>query len=96
MVLDWFGDEQLLSPGVGHRQFAGYLQPAGITSRLHIHPVNGNVLVTKHGRTHVTISHQMWFGQTNAQAPEVRVTVHYADGQTVITQLRVGLSAGWG
>jgi hypothetical protein len=96
VALNWFGDERLLSPGVGHREFAGYLQPAGIVSRLHVHPVKGNVVVVKHGRTHVTISNQMWFGQTNARSPLIRVTIHYANGETVITQLRVGLSAGWG
>jgi hypothetical protein len=96
VALGWFGDERPLSPGVGHVQFAGYLQPAGIVSRLHIHPVRGNVVVTKHGRTRVVISNQMWFGQTNAQSPLIRVTIHYADGRTLITYLRVGLSAGWG
>jgi hypothetical protein len=96
VALGWFGDERLLSPGFGHREFAGYLRPAGIVSRLHIHPVKGSVVVTERGRTHVTISHQMWFGQTDARSPLIRVTIHYADGQTVITQLRVGLSAGWG
>jgi hypothetical protein len=96
VALGWFGDERLLSPGFGHRQFAGYLRPAGIVSRLHIRPVKGSIVVTERGRTHVTTSRQMWFGRTNARAPLIRVTIHYADGRTLITQLRVGLSAGWG
>jgi hypothetical protein len=96
VALGWFGDERLLSPGFGHRQFAGYLRPAGIVSRLHIRPVKGSVVVTERGRTHVRTSREMWFGRTNARAPLIRVTIHYADGRTLITQLRVGLSAGWG
>ncbi len=95
VVLDRFGDE-LLDPLVGHREFDGYLQPAGIVSRLHIHPVAGNEILTKHGRTEVVVSHQMWFGEGNARPPLIRLTIRYANGQTLITQLRVGLEAGWG
>jgi hypothetical protein len=95
LALDWFGDERLLTPGVGHRDFDGYLQPAGIVSRLHVHPVEGSEFLTKHGRPHVIVSHQMWFGAGNAR-PLIRLTIHYANGQTLITQLRVGLAAGWG
>ena len=78
------------------REFYGYLQPAGITSRLHIRPVDGNEIITEHGRTRVVVRPQMWFGEGNAQAPLIRLTVRYPDGQTIITQRRVGLAAGWG
>ncbi|HEX3802738.1 MAG TPA: hypothetical protein VHV75_07875 [Solirubrobacteraceae bacterium] len=96
VALDWLGDEQLLTPGVGHRDFEGYLQPAGIVSRLHIRPVEGTEVLTRHGRTELVNSRQMWFGEGDAQPPLIRLTIHYADGRTVVTQLRVGLAAGWG
>jgi hypothetical protein len=95
VALDWFGDERL-SQRVPHREFDGYLQPAGIVSRLHIHPVEGTEVLTKHGRTVLVNSPQMWFGDGNTPPALVRLTIHYADGQTLITQLRVGLATGWG
>jgi hypothetical protein len=52
------------------RAFDGYLQPAGIVSRLHVQPVDGNVISSKHGRTRVTIAHQMWFGE--GDSPDAR------------------------
>ena len=95
LALDWFGDERLSLPRP-HRAFDGYLQPAGIVSRLHIRPVEGNETLTKHGRTRVIVSHQMWFGDGQARSPLIRLAIHYVNGQTTITQLRVGLAAGWG
>jgi hypothetical protein len=77
------------------RAFVGYLQPAGIVSRLHIRPVGGNIITTRHGHTHVTVNHQMWFGEGNARSPLVRLTIRTATG-TLVTHLRVGLSPGWG
>jgi hypothetical protein len=78
------------------REFYGYLQPARIVSRLHIRPVMGNEIITKHGHTRVVVRRQMWFGEGNARSPLIRLTVHYPDGQTIITQRRVGLATGWG
>jgi hypothetical protein len=95
VALNSFGDEHM-SPGMGRREFAGYLQPAGIVSRLHIHPVEGTEVLTKHGRTELVNSPQMWFGEGNARPPLVRLTIRYADGAMLVTQLRVGLAAGWG
>ena len=95
LALNWFGDERLSLP-VAHREFDGYLQPAGIVSRLDIRPVQGNEVLTEHGRTRVIVSHQMWFGDGNARSPLIRLAIHYTNGQTTITQLRVGLAAGWG
>ena len=81
---------------LARRVFYGYLQPAGIVSRLHIRPVDGNEIVTKHGRTRVIVRHQMWFGEGNARSPLIRLTIRSAAGQTIITQRRVGLATGWG
>ena len=81
---------------LARRVFYGYLQPAGIVSRLHIRPVDGNEIVTKHGRTRVILRHQMWFGEGNARSPLIRLTIRSAAGQTIITQRRVGLATGWG
>lgn len=92
--LDWFGEERRIH-GVARRAFDGYLQPAGIVSRLHVRPVEGTEVLTKNGRTRLVNSHQMWFGVGNAQ-PLVRLTIRYPDGRTLTTRLHVGLAAGWG
>lgn len=95
VALDWFGDERL-ARDTKHREFDGYLQPAGIVSRLHIHPVEGTEVLTSHGHTTLISSSQMWFGEGDAPPPQIRLTIHYQDGQTLVTHLRVGLAAGWG
>jgi hypothetical protein len=81
---------------VPRRQFTGFLQPAGIVTRLHIRPVDGNVITTHHARTHVTVAHRMWFGEGNARSPVIQLTIHTSSGPTLITQFRVGLAPGWG
>jgi hypothetical protein len=81
---------------VPRRQFTGFLQPAGIVSRFHVRPVNGNVVTPSHGQTQVRVSHQMWFGESNARSPLIQLTIHTSTGKTLTTHLRVGLAAGWG
>jgi hypothetical protein len=93
LVLDWFGDQRL-GRKIPSREFDGYLQPAGIVPRLHVRPVEGNEILTKHGRTRVVVSHQMWFGEGNARSPLIRLTVRYPNSETIITQRRVELSPG--
>jgi hypothetical protein len=78
----------------GHA-FDGYLWPAGIVSRLHVRPDNGNVISASHGGTQVTVTHRMWFGEGDPSAV-VRLAIQHRGGQTIITQLRVPLAAGWG
>ena len=95
VALDWFGDERL-SERVPHREFNGYLQPAGIVSRLHVHPVEGTETLTEHGRTVLVNSPEMWFGDGDTPPALVRLTIHYTDGRIVVTQLRVALATGWG
>ena len=62
--------------------FDGFLQPASIVSRFHVHPVG----------------HQMWFGDArDYPAPfSMRLTIHEPGGCTVITHTDVELSTGWG
>jgi hypothetical protein len=60
--------------------YAGFLQPAGLVSRLHVIPPN-----------HAPV----WLGG-NAPSPLVRFQIKYANGQVVRTQEHVYLSAGWG
>jgi hypothetical protein len=67
--------------GLPRRVFDGNLQPAGIVSRLHVHPVSA--------------SSQKWLG-ADAPAPVVRLMIHYPGGRVVVTRLRVPLSAGYG
>lgn len=81
---------------VPRRQFTGFLQPAGIVSRLHVRPVNGNVVTTSHRQTVVRVSDQMWFGESHARSPLIQLTIHTSTGKTLTTHLRVGLGAGWG
>jgi len=60
--------------------YAGFLQPAGLRTRLHV--------VVPGGQT-------TWSG-ANAPDPLVRFRIDYADGNIVLTQQRVWLNAGWG
>jgi len=95
LVLKRRGD--LAYPGDAPRSaFDGYLQPAGIVSRLHVQPVKGNVVYIKHGQARVAVRHRMWFGEGNAPPAPVRLTIHEPGGRTVITHVRVSLSPGWG
>jgi hypothetical protein len=50
LLLDSYGAAAVGAP-VPRRQFTGFLQPAGIVSRLHVRPVNGNVVTASHGQT---------------------------------------------
>lgn len=62
--------------------FVGYLQPAGIVSRLHAVPEG---------------SRGWWApSPSNAPAPRVRVRIEYAGGAVAVTTLDVALQAGWG
>ena len=67
--------------GVPRRVFDGELDHAGITSRLHVHPVPG--------------TRQKWYGAGQPSAV-VRLRIRDADGRTTITRLRVALAPGWG
>ena len=67
--------------------FAGFLQPAGIISRLHVTPDPG--------------SPTTWEANTAVPAvlppPEiVRLRIDYGRGRVVVTQTGVELHAGWG
>ena len=95
LALNSYGDATVTA-GTPRRQFTGFLQPAGIVSRLHIRPVDGNVVTTSHRMTQVIVSHQMWFGEGGARPPLVQLTIHTSTGRTLITDRRVGLAAGWG
>jgi hypothetical protein len=88
-------DQSHAAPASPSRTLYGYLHPAGIVSRLRERPVNGSIVGSHHGTEHVTVAHQMWFGE-HQPSPAVRLTIHYRAGQTVVTQLRVPLSPGWG
>ncbi len=82
LVLDWFGEERRVGPVPARRALTGYLQPAHIVARLGVHP-------SSPGR---------WYGSVAQPAPEplVRLTITFADGQRVVTQLHVRLQTGWG
>jgi hypothetical protein len=61
--------------------YAGFLQPAGLTTRLGLLPDG--------------LSLNSWYGG-NAPSPLVRFRIDYGQGTIVATQERVYLSAGWG
>lgn len=89
--------DEFLWPGdPPHTSFDGFLQPAGIVSRLHVRPVEGNVVYKRHGHYQVAIRHQMWFGEGSSAGAPVRLTIHERGGGTVITHVYVGLRPGWG
>jgi hypothetical protein len=68
-------------------RFAGFLQPAGITGRLHVKPDPG--------------SPTTWGANTRVIAaipspPMVRFRINYGQRRTVVTQTSVFLHQGWG
>ncbi len=82
--LDWAGDR---SPGFALRHdhtprtaFDGYLQPAGITTALHVVPDAGS---------------STWLGG-NTPSPIVSIRIDYGRGHVAVTRERVPLMAGWG
>jgi hypothetical protein len=91
LKLDWFGDEHRSPSGKPRTEFDGYLQPAALTTRLHVKPTEGPsvdpVCGCRIGPT--------WLGG-NSPAPIVRLQIEYPNHTRVRTQLRVGLAAGWG
>jgi hypothetical protein len=68
--------------GRGIYAYAGFLQPAGLTTRFHIRPKPNT---------------QTWDGSSsNAPSPLVHFRIDYGLGDTVFTQARVLLRPGWG
>jgi hypothetical protein len=87
-------------PAASHaprRAFAGFLQHAGIVSRMHVRPVDGTVVVRRRGRWVAVNRPRMWYGDARQPwpTPRVTLTIRYP-GRTVTTRLRVRLSTGWG
>ncbi|MHB1567890.1 MAG: hypothetical protein ACYCXW_04720 [Solirubrobacteraceae bacterium] len=60
--------------------YAGFLQPAGLTTRLHVIPESTT---------------PTWLGG-NAPSPLVRFWIDYGHGNVIVTQEHVWLYAGWG
>jgi hypothetical protein len=82
LKMNRFGDV-IDSSSAPRRQFDGYLQPAGIESRMHVHPAPGS---------------DFWAPNARYPTPsaKVRLLIDYGHGRLVSTRLRVPLSAGWG
>ena len=89
-------DEFLWPDDPPHTSFDGFLQPAGIVSRLHVHvlPVDGTE-IKRLRHQGIPVGRQTWLGEGSAGAP-VRLTIHEPGGRTVITHVYVGLRPGWG
>ena len=89
--------DEFLYPGdPPHTSFDGFLQPAGIVSRLHVHvlPVDGTEM-KRLRHEGIPVGRQTWLGQGSAGGP-VRLTIHEPGGRTVITHIYVALRDGWG
>jgi hypothetical protein len=71
------------SPPAPRKEFDGYLQPAGIRSKMRVHPAPGS---------------DFWAPDARYPSPTatVRLLIDYGGGRRVSTRLRVPLSAGWG
>jgi hypothetical protein len=89
--------DEFLYPGdPPHTSFDGFLRPAGIVSRLHVHVLPADGTEIKRLRHQgLPVGSQTWLGQGNAGAP-VRLTIHEPGGRTVITHIYVALRDGWG
>jgi hypothetical protein len=91
LELDWFGEEHRAPSNKPRTEFAGYLQPAGLTTRLHVKPTKGPSVDPVCGCRVGPV----WLG-ADSPSPIVRLQIEYANHTRVLTQLRVGLAAGWG
>jgi hypothetical protein len=69
--------------------YSGFLQPAGLTTRLHVIPE------AKTSTWGANANTSTWLG-TNNPDPLVRFRIDYGPGDIVSTQEHVWLSAGWG
>jgi hypothetical protein len=69
--------------------YAGFLQPAGIISRLHVTPDRrATTWIARPGST-------TWIG-SNAPTPTVQFRIDYGHGRVTLTEMNVSLEAGWG
>lgn len=91
LKLDWFGEETRIASHKPRTAFDGYLQPAGLTTRLDVKPTEGPSIDPACGCQVGPI----WYG-ANAPDPIVQLQIEYANHTRVVTQLHVGLAAGWG
>ncbi len=91
LKLDWFGEETRIASHKPRTAFDGYLQPAGLTTRLHVKPTEGPSIDPVCGCQVGPI----WYG-ANAPDPIVQLQIEYPNHTRVVTQLHVGLAAGWG
>jgi hypothetical protein len=91
LKLDWFGEEARFASKSPRTEFDGYLQPAGLTTRLHVKPTEGPSIDPACGCRIGSI----WYG-ANAPRPMVRLQIQYPNHTRIVTQLRVHLAAGWG
>lgn len=89
--LDWFGEQRLLQGEGPRTAFDGYLDHAGLTTRLHVKPTQG---LSYDPVCNCRIG-PIWYG-TDAPEPVVQLKIEYANHTSVRTQLRVPLAAGWG
>jgi hypothetical protein len=67
--------------------FSGFLQPAGIISRLHVKPDPGSPTTWEANRAVPAVL---------PPPANVRLRIDYGHGRVVVTQTRVELHAGWG
>jgi len=95
LKLDWFGEEPRFASKTPRTEFDGYLQPAELTTRLHVRQTEGasvdpvcgcriGPIWISSGREH---SHPQ---------PLVRLEIRYPNHTRVVTELHVYLGDGWG
>jgi hypothetical protein len=95
LKLDWFGEEPRFTSKTPRTEFDGYLQPAGLTTRLHVKPTEGTSLDPVCGCRIGPI----WISSGRDEShpePLVRLEIQYPNRTRVLTQLHVHLSDGWG
>ena len=66
--------------GRAEYRYAGFLQPAGLTTRMHVVPDSGRTL---------------WFGK-HTTSPSVWFLIDFGKGNVVMTHENVPLEPGWG
>jgi len=95
LELDWFGEEPRFASATPRTEFDGYLQPAGLTTRLHVKPTGGPSVDPACGCRIGPI----WISSGREKShpePLVRLEIRYPNHTRAVTQLHVYLGDGWG
>ncbi len=91
LKLDWFGEQPRFASTQPRTEFAGYLRPAGLTTRFHVKPTAAASVDPRCG---CRVGPE-WNGG-DPPSPLVELQIQYPDHTRVLTHLHVFLAHAWG